>query len=203
MVGVGTIKTAAVIALAIVIVIVIWRSAPGIGASLGRLGGGLTDTITAGGTGLSGWFSRLGSTIGDNILNALGGGLFPSTPASPVVAPTLPPLPPNPGFPGIPIPGHDMDNGHAERARQNALNPPNPLPFPEPDLTMPPPTVPPPITILPPTPPVRIPAGPEGRATSTTRPAIPPSPPPPSLFPDFALRRSALQSGGRSQRYAI
>ena len=199
MVGVGTIKTAAVLTIAIVIVIVIWRSAPGIGASLGRLGGGLTDTITAGGTGISGWFSRLGSTIGDNILTALGGGLFPSaTTTSPGAVPTLPPLPP-----AIVDPVGPRGTPHGYPELPNAVNPPSPNPYPEPDLTMPPPTVPPPITILPPTPPVRIPAGPEGRATPTTRPAIPPSPPPPSLFPDFALRRSALQSGGRSQRYAV
>ena len=184
MVGVGTIKTAAVLAVAIVIVIVIWRSAPGISSSLGRLGGGLTETIAAGGGGISGWFSRLASTIGDNILGAVGGSLFPAaTPAStsvPIPTPSSTPAPPV-----APLP--------------NAVNPPSPTPFPEPDLTMPPPTVPPPITILPPNPPVTIPPSPEGRATSTTRPAIR-APPPPSLFPDFALFGAARASAGRSRR---
>lgn len=76
MVTIGNVKTISLVALAVVIVVVIWRSAPGIQQSLGSLGGGLTQSIASAGGGISGFFNRLGGTFGQSIINSVSGGLF-------------------------------------------------------------------------------------------------------------------------------
>lgn len=94
MVSLGNVKSVSLIALAVVVVIVIWRSAPGIQQSLGTLGGGLTQSISNAGGGVSGFFSRLGGRIGDSIVSGFTSGWgFPAVPAPSTTSPPTVPAP--------------------------------------------------------------------------------------------------------------
>lgn len=70
MVSLGNAKSIILAVVILVAVVAVWRSAPGIQSSLGTLGGGVTQSLTAAGGGISGFFGRLGGAIGDQIIAA-------------------------------------------------------------------------------------------------------------------------------------